>query len=679
MQFTNRRNQKFWAVTASAFCTLVLTAAVFFPALTSGALQKEVKPDEESLPSLPDPVRLSWDALSTESLSETYVGGTLALRLENLTAEAQQVRLRFVADDGGLNTKTRQRATFTLPAHATVTQPVDVDEFGFDAARVQYSGQLQAVARVTTDGQADGKERYRQLEAPPLYFHPAQTDGARRFAFYGARALRGRFAAGNFRARSTRTIADAPGETTTRVTYGGAGQAPGAPDREATEVMEATEVSETAAVERANGNVFSYHQPTLTPLVALVAANSYTTCIKFQIRTVDSDVAIPNGANAGGTEDHYLGADNDLSVRARGVRVKLSRAGWEQVYDADSEGCFNWSHASSSGFTLRVYGYATDDSNNYVRIHDAPASFASYPGGTYSAVLNNVAPTPNGTNTYEVGNYDSKWTAMAALAFGLYRYHDGLSDKAFHVAMDNTQSGGSSAHYGDSNDAITSGRHYLRLGNGGADPQTRYKFIVTHELGHAIAALYYGSHDDAVNGGEPNVSLSHDVDPNACGINGTSYSISSKEWNSVNFREGFAHFIAARIWNNKETEGAFAWFAGPHDLERFNQGADNDPGGRLENVCCVGGGCAASWDSAGTNEDWLRFFWDWYTFSANSCPIELTRLDMLKVYRQTRLNGGLTKSNYFEKMRAAVQDLSPEDCLVSYFDYYAAHNGIDNE
>jgi hypothetical protein len=672
MQFTNHRN-RLWTVTASAICTLTLSAATFFPALTSGARQTEARPDEESLSSLPEPVHLVWDTLAPESLSESYAGSTVALRLENLTAEAQQVALRFVADDGGLNTAARKRAVFTLPPHATVTQPVDVDEFGFDAAQVKYSGKLQAVVRATPADQTDGKGRYRQLEAPPLYFHPASTDGTRRFAFYGERALRGKFAAGNFRARSTLATLDAPGEVTTRVTYGGAGQPASTPERETSEIVEPD-------LESAPRNVFSFDQPTLTPTVALMAANNYTTCIKFEIRTVDSDVAIPNGANAGGTEDHYLGANEDISVKARGVRVKLSRAGWEQTYNANNEGCFNWSHDSTSGFTLRVYGYATDDNGNYVRIHDSPSSFASYPGATYSAVLNNVAPTPNGTNTYEVGDHQSKWTAMAALAFGLYRYHDGLSDKAFHVGIDDTQSGGSSAHFGDSNDAITSGRHYLRLGNGGADPQTRYKFIVAHELGHAIAALYYGNHDDAVNGGEPNVSLSHNVDPNACGVSGTTYSISSKEWNSVGFREGFAHFIAARIWNDKDTEGAFTWFAGPHDLERFDQGANNAPGGRLENICCVGGGCADSWDSAGTNEDWLRFFWDWYTFESNTCTTSPSRLDMLKLYRQTRLNGGLTSTNYFDKMRAAAQDINLEGCAAtSYFDYYAEHNGIDNE
>src|SRR5262249_48501121 len=150
----------------------------------------------------------------------------------------------------------------------------------------------------------------------------------------------------------------------------------------------------------------------------------------------------------------------------------------------------------------------------------------------------------------------------------------------FHVGIDNTQSTGNSAHFGSSNSYITEGRHYLRLGNGNVDskgnpdtPRTRYKFHVAHELGHAIAALYYGDHENAVNGDEPNTGdYSHNVLPNACGTGDTTYSISSKEWNSVGFREGFAHFISARIWNNKETEGAFTWFAAPHDLERYNQG-----------------------------------------------------------------------------------------------------------
>jgi hypothetical protein len=285
---------------------------------------------------------------------------------------------------------------------------------------------------------------------------------------------------------------------------------------------------------------------------------------------------------------------------------------------------------------------------------------------------------------------------MATLAFGLYRYHDGMSDKAFHVGMDDTQAYGASAHYGDSNDHITDGRHYIKLGNGTVDgegnpatPSTKFKFIVTHELGHAIAAIYYGNHDDAQDGGEPSVSLSHDEGPNACGTQDQpdadppkyGYSISSKEWNSVGFREGFAHFISAKIWNNKETEATFTWFAEAHDLERYNFGASNNAGGRLENQCCVGGGCSDSWAGAGTNEDWVRFLWDWYTNTSDSCPDRPTKLDMLKLYRQTRLNGGLTNNNYFQKMQAAADDLTHlDECLrTDRFDFYANHNGINNQ
>ena len=180
----------------------------------------------------------------------------------------------------------------------------------------------------------------------------------------------------------------------------------------------------------------------------------------------------------------------------------------------------------------------------------------------------------------------------------------------------------------------------------------------------------------------------HDVDPNSCGTlndteDGPSYAISTKEWNSLGFREGFAHFIAAKIFNTKDSEGTFIWFAGAHDLERYNSGASNNAGGRLENQCCVGAGCAASWDSAGTNEDWMRFFWDFYTNTSDSCSAQPSKTDMLRLYRQTRLNGGLTSTNYFDKMRAAAADEDLEDdmdeCLrTTRFDFYAAHNGIDH-
>lgn len=417
----------------------------------------------------------------------------------------------------------------------------------------------------------------------------------------------------------------------------------------------------------------------LLACTAPAQAANYRSCIKLQIQTVDSGLAIGSGPNAGGTERHYATANAGIEVIARGVRVQMSRGGWSQVYNAEpSTGCFNWSHASSSGFSLRVYGLATVGQNNLVRIHDAPTSFATYPGSTYSILRTGLAPTPGGTDTYAVGSYDPKWTAFAVLAFGLYRYNTGLANKSIHVGLNST-CGDASAHYGQSNASITSGRHYLVLGNcpwvpGTSVPQTVRKFIVTHELGHAIAALYYGSQAGAGNGGEPAMDYDHPAQ-GSCTQGGDFYSIRSVEWNSVNFREGFAHFIASAIWNEQgDTEAAFRWFeSSTHDLERWGYGAGTGPGGRLENSC------GAPLANAGTNEDWMRFFWDFYTNTSASCPQRPTTLQMLQLYATTRLNGGLTSTNYYAKMRAAAQALSLPACVkASRFDDVADFNGIDH-
>ncbi|MFZ2452188.1 MAG: hypothetical protein WAW36_16885 [Methylovulum miyakonense] len=418
------------------------------------------------------------------------------------------------------------------------------------------------------------------------------------------------------------------------------------------------------------------------------SAGNYKTCIKFQIKTVDSGLGITNGPNTGGKEDYYLNANAGEEVIARGVRVQMSNGNWNKTFDSNpSTGCFSWSHAATSGFSLRVYGYATDSAGNYVRIHNSPNSFTSYPGQTYSILRTNLTPTNGGVDTYSVGSYDQKWTTMAVLAFSLYRFHPGLTNKAIHVGLDDSKCGGSSAHYGKSNSSITSGRHYLIIGNcaSGGTPQSKRKFVVTHELGHALAALYYGSQVGAVNGSEPNVNdYSHPAQgvglgpkdsATFCSQSSPFYSMRSIEWNSVGFREGFAHFVAAAIWNNQSYEGAFRWFEGlTYDLERYNYGNGDNNGGRLENEC------GTPFTDAGTNEDWLRFLWDWYTNRSTTCPQKPSALDMMKLYAQVRLNGGLTSKNYFDKMQTAANNLIhlPSCLRTSRFDAYAVHNGINN-
>ncbi len=586
------------------------------------------------------PARLTWRGFETDDGNGRASDGELALTLHNDSKLPLTVQLSARADAGTLAHARIDLGELRVPAGRSAHVPVRLEGFGLDLAHMRYAGQVHASARLFgPQGELE------PLITPPLYFHPDAAGALARpgFVIYRESALAGALRGGDF-AQRTPTLTEA-GVLTTRVLDAG-------DPRKVT----------TAGLAGA---------PNLL--------HNYRTCIRWEVQTVDSGLGIANGPNAGGTEDQYVSCNAGCTVIARGVRVQVAKSGVAQVFDADpTTGCFDWTHTSTSGFDLRVYGFATDSGGNQVRIHNGGDSTTGYPGSTYSILLTNVTPTPNGTDTYEVGNYDRKWTAMAVLGFAFYRYHSGLSDVLVHAAMDDSECWDSSAHYGSSNASITEGKHYLRIGNcADGTPSTRRKFAITHELGHALAALYYGAQANAVDGGEPGVSSGHDVGPSACTI-GSSYSIDSKEWNSIGFREGFAHFVAARVWNDKHPEGAFRWSSTTHDLERWGQGAGSASGGRLENQCCVSN-CGNSRTDAGTIEDWMRFFWDFYNNVSDSCPQQPDGLDMFKLYAQTRLNGGLSASNYYDKMRAAAQDIGLPACLSgARFDSYAAHNGIDN-
>jgi len=159
---------------------------------------------------------------------------------------------------------------------------------------------------------------------------------------------------------------------------------------------------------------------------------------------------------------------------------------------------------------------------------------------------------------------------------------------------------------------------------------------------------------------------------------GPSYQIDSKEWTSINFREGFAHFIAARVWNEATENGKFRWFGVTYDLEKWDSG--NTPGGRTRNVCCTSAmSCASSLAGASTNQDWLLAFWDLYNYTG--CSPTLNRERMLMWHRDT-IDWWLQDENLFYDMsRGALQGLVSAGVLGSCFDdawedTYACHNGI---
>lgn len=684
MFFSNKLFNKVFAVLVVGL--LFATSAIIpLPGLATNASSRATAPqqteepaDEEHLLDQREDVRLSWDGIRDDGSVVNARGANLRLRVENLTAVPLNLELTTRADDGGVRNPNLKLGTVRLEPFDNAQVPLNLLRFGFNLSGVIFSGRVQATARVLDDA---GNYVATGI-APPVFFHPTSPSSV---AFYGKQALQEQFNGGDFRGRAARDLAgDTEGAILTRVMDVGAGNASEASFREAQ--AKVAEDANDGDIPRIGANsaeaAESFNLKTEAPEAS--AANKFRTCILFRIQTTDSGGTIDNGPNKGGTEDHWANANAGIDVPAYGVHVKIKKNGVETTYATEpSTGCFNWSHDASGQFLLTAYGYASNSRGSYVRIHNNVNDFSSYPGTTYR-LAGYITPSTNGTQYYAFGNYDSEWTAMAAAAFTLFRY-PGVYGKAYHMAIDNTSGGYSSAHWSSSNTSITSGRHYLRIDNvdeDGGSPQSQQKAVVAHEMGHAIAALFYGHQPGAKNGSEPNVKADHNVTPDGCtdpNVPANSYAIFTKEWNSLGFREGFATFIAAKVWNNKDYEGALNWMGTQLDLERFRNGLGTTGGGRLENFCCTGNVCAESWKDAGTNEDWVLFFWDLYTNKDDECTQQPSLDGMLVLYSTTRFRPGLAHNNYFDKMREAVNIAWPQSCLAEQrFDVYAVHNGINN-
>ena len=420
---------------------------------------------------------------------------------------------------------------------------------------------------------------------------------------------------------------------------------------------------------------------TCTALLALTAAAptfayNYNVCVRFQIQTTDSAEATDSPR-----EDHYLGANNGITVTARGVRINIYKNGASvtggDVNTNPSSGCYSFVHGSNGTFSIRVYGRASDAAGNMVRIHDSPLSFSSYPGQTYSIWVPNFTPTPNATTYVDVGGYTSRWTMMAVAAFSLYRYHDGISNKNIHIGEANSANECSnSSWFGQSNDFLTAGRAYIKINSGGACSDDRaQKFLIAHEIGHTVMRLYAKLKEGPWTSG-----FNYAGGVAAC-TNVSSYDMNSVEWGSVGFKEGTADLYSAAVFNYEEPTGRYIRFGQEIDLEFNNPAA---AGGRLVNNCNVS---SNNGQGLGIRSDWLRFWWDWV--NDLSCNPKPSRLHVMQVFKRTLENHygvgdgaatpfAYTDSTAYGATRYAAELLLP-NCKETEYRFHACWNGVDRE
>jgi hypothetical protein len=424
---------------------------------------------------------------------------------------------------------------------------------------------------------------------------------------------------------------------------------------------------------------------TLTALALLLPVSSqaatFTFCMKWRVQTQDSGrtVMLPDGSLI--QEDHWA-TDTSTTRTAHGMLFTVQRPGLNGgfpllLWANPATGCANLTDAAGMhAYVMRAYTVSVDGKGNTIRIVDAmgsPYYFDMAVWATSGVALS--VPVPSNPFFPLTDDQKAIGTLAGVSAFAAYRSTYGVTGKR----IDIKEGAASSAHGGPDVDLSQLQHGYIRISikkptHDDASDHRTMKYIVTHEMGHAWLLLNHGG------GVEPNVALDYDasIDDDSCHYlddgSDQTYTIDSLEYTAVGFREGFAHFYAARVWNDADPDGVFTWFGdGGRSLAHA---VDPDLGGGRTFQQCqtakrkIATLCA---DNVTTNGDWLRMLWAWHTAD----PAASTS-DIRNVYERTWDNGGLAQHNYQTKLAQAVTEVIPDAYQQFLYGALADFHGLSS-
>lgn len=152
-------------------------------------------------------------------------------------------------------------------------------------------------------------------------------------------------------------------------------------------------------------------------------------------------------------------------------------------------------------------------------------------------------------------------------------------------------------------------------------PRYSKKFLVAHEVGHAMEMIWSRRNKNVVETGAligaDGYGLDDSDHPEACkpAMAVVSHGLSTVEHVSAAANEGFAHFFAADVYNDHvESDGKFNYYK-ISDAFGFERDVYLDePGSVREDVCGGGGAGGSLGDATGVEEDWLRLFWNTHSW-----------------------------------------------------------------
>lgn len=301
--------------------------------------------------------------------------------------------------------------------------------------------------------------------------------------------------------------------------------------------------------------------------------------------------------------------------RARYALIQINGSFPRSVY-LDSKGCTSWIFQTGVSTQVKLYSRG--------RRADGKFTVERQSDKAYSVITLNVKFTePVQSKTYTIGvggDTVTWWSAYSTIAQGYYRANGGENNLDLTVRVFSAEGNKATTNLGLANDRI-----YLK--NWGA----RKKFVVGHELGHIIGAR---TTDDGfgATGSLTRGDCSYSAD-NAGVINApcwpsspdnsSDHGLKSLEYAGCAISEGWAHFYASMLWNDKTSDGTFVYWPGGGVTTHSLESGDFD--NRVSQ--CVSKSATRRY---GVEEDWMRLFWDVWTQKVNgSNPTHLQMLDWI--------------------------------------------------
>jgi hypothetical protein len=216
-------------------------------------------------------------------------------------------------------------------------------------------------------------------------------------------------------------------------------------------------------------------------------------------------------------------------------------------------------------------------------------------------------------------------------------------------------------------------------------PRYSKKFIVAHEVGHALEMIWSRRNKSVSNHsaliGDDAYDLDDSMHPDACkpATAVVSHGLTTVEHVSAAANEGFAHFFAADVYNeHTEDDGKFNYYK-ISEAFGFDRDVYLDQFESVREDICGGGGTAGSLGNAtGVEEDWLRLFWNIHSWInredgfSSSDTIDEARAQELMMAMHAGVildetGGGAFGSDvYYDLLAAAICDGNSE--LVEFIE-----------